>query len=171
MPRVIHKALAGRLKRVGSGTNLIDVVHVDHAAAAHVEALRRLSAGASEITGQAYFLTDGRPQECWSWIKRILDGAGVDVPRGAVSYRAAYAIGAVLEGCYRALRIRREPPMTRFVAAQLALDHYFSIAKAKRELEYRPIEDFDAVFDACRPWLKSVAEAIRSGRTQQSGHV
>ncbi|MFO1062620.1 MAG: NAD-dependent epimerase/dehydratase family protein [Pirellulales bacterium] len=171
MPRVIQKALAGRLKRVGSGTNLIDVVHVDRAALAHVDALRRLLGGASEVSGQAYFLTDGRPQECWSWIGRILDGAGVDVPRGAVSYRVAYAIGAVMEGCYRALRIRREPPMTRFVAAQLALDHYFSIGKAKRELGYRPIDDFDAVFDECRPWLKRVAEAIRSGRTLPSGHA
>jgi nucleoside-diphosphate-sugar epimerase len=36
------------------------------------------------------------------------------------------------------LPLRGEPPLTRFVAAELAKDHWFSIAAARRELGYAP---------------------------------
>lgn len=145
-PRVIERARNGKLRRVGDGRNLIDVVHVENAARAHVLALERLLASENALNGQALFITDGQPIACWEWITRILSSAGVPVPKRSISYPTAYRIGAMLEGIYWTFRIRREPPMTRFVAAQLALDHYFSIEKARRLIDYRPSVDQDAVF-------------------------
>jgi 2-alkyl-3-oxoalkanoate reductase len=139
-PRVIERARSGKLRRVGDGRNLIDVVHVDNAARAHVQALERLLAGDRALNGQALFITDGQPIACWDWITRILDSAQVPVPKRSISYSAAYRIGAILEAVYWTLRIRQEPPMTRFVAAQLALDHYFSIEKAKTLIDYQPVQ-------------------------------
>jgi len=145
-PRVIERARSGKLRRVGDGRNLIDVVHVDNAARAHVQALERLLAGDDALNGQALFVTDGDPIACWDWITRILNTAHVPVPSRSISYAAAYRIGAMLEAIHWSLRIRREPPMTRFVAAQLALDHYFSIEKARRLIDYQPAVDRDAEF-------------------------
>ena len=139
-PRVIARARSGKLRRVGDGRNLIDVVHVENAARAHVQALERLMAGDNALNGQALFITDGQPIACWDWITRILDSANVPVPNRSISYAAAYRIGSILEALYSTLRIRREPPMTRFVAAQLALDHYFSIEKARKLVNYHPVE-------------------------------
>ena len=51
-PRVIERTLSGRLRRVGQGTNLIDVVHVNNAASAHVTALQKLL----EIPSVSYHL-------------------------------------------------------------------------------------------------------------------
>jgi nucleoside-diphosphate-sugar epimerase len=48
--------------------------------------------------------------------------------------------------------------MTRFVAAQLALDHYFSIEKARQLLGYLPAIDVDAEFQRCQPWLTGLAQ-------------
>ena len=138
MPRVVTRAKQGALKRVGTGTNLIDIVHVEHAATAHVLALEKLLVKDSAVNGQAFFITDGQPVACWEWITAILNCAQVKVPEGAISYKMAYRIGAMLETLYTVLRIPREPRMTRFVAAQLALDHYFSIDKARRLLGYDP---------------------------------
>ena len=143
-PRVIERARSGRLRRVGDGRNLIDVVHVENAARAHVQALQRLLAGDDALNGQALFITDGNPIECWDWITRILNTANVPVPSRSISYAAAYRIGAALEAIHWSLRMRREPPMTRFVAAQLALDHYFSIDKARRLIDYHPAVDREA---------------------------
>ncbi len=138
-PRVIERARSGKLRRVGDGRNLIDVVHVENAALAHVKALERLLAGDKALNGQALFITDGQPIACWDWITRILDSAKVPVPKRSITYSAAYRIGAVLEAAYWICRIRKEPPMTRFVAAQLALDHYFSIEKARKLIDYQPV--------------------------------
>ena len=75
----------------------------------------------------------------------------------SISANAAWRIGAVLEATYRLFRITSEPPMTRFVAAQLALDHYFSIDKARKFLDYQPDIDVEEEFKACEPWLKDLA--------------
>lgn len=156
-PRVIARTLQGRLRRVGTGKNLIDVVHVGGAAWAHVAAVQRLLDGDQRLNGQALFLTDGRPVECWSWISRILECAGVRVPQRSISFQTAYRLGAVLEAAYWSLRIGREPPMTRFVAAQLALDHYFSIDRARELLGYAPQVDVDREFEHCQSWLEQLA--------------
>ena len=43
-----------------------------------------------------------------------------------------------MEVAYRLLRIRAEPPMTRFLAAQLGREHWFDISAARRDFGYRP---------------------------------
>ena len=35
--------------------------------------------------------------------------------------------------------IKKEPPMTRFLAAQLAKSHYFNISRARNDFGYKPI--------------------------------
>ena len=51
---------------------------------------------------------------------------------------AASAVGALCEAAWRVLPLKGEPPMTRFIAAELAKDHWFSIAAARRDLGYVP---------------------------------
>ena len=141
IPRVIEKCRSGRLRRVGDGTNLIDTAHVDHVAIAHRLALERMLDRDQNASGRAYFITDGEPIECWKWITTILESANMTPPKKCISFNAAYRLGAVLELVYRLLRISSEPPMTRFVAAQLGVDHYFDITSAKNRLGFQPIQN------------------------------
>ncbi len=48
--------------------------------------------------------------------------------------------------------------MTRFVAAQLGVDHYFSIDAARRFLGYTPIIDREKALNAMSTWLRKQAE-------------
>ncbi|MCC6511107.1 MAG: NAD-dependent epimerase/dehydratase family protein [Pirellulaceae bacterium] len=159
MPRVVQRARARQLKRVGTGENLIDIVHVDNAATAHLLALQKLLARDAAVNSQAFFITDGQPLRCWQWISRILDTAGVAIPTGSIGYRTAYRVGALLEALHSICRIRSEPRMTRFVAAQLALDHYFSIDKARRLLGYQPQSLLESAMEECRPWLREMGQS------------
>ncbi len=141
IPRVIEKCRTGRLRRVGDGKNLIDTVHVDFAASAHRLAMERLLNRDQNASGRAYFITDGEPVECWNWITTILESAKMAPPNKSISFRTAYRLGGILEAMYRMLRISTEPPMTRFVAAQLGVDHYFNISSARERLGYVPISN------------------------------
>jgi len=47
-------------------------------------------------------------------------------------------VGALFELVYAALGLKSEPPMTRFLAAQLGRSHYFNIARARRDFGYQP---------------------------------
>lgn len=157
IPRVIERCRAGRLRRVGSGQNLIDTVHVDHAAQAHVLALKKMLAGDPNASGRAYFITDGHPVRCWDWITTILDCAGLKPPSRSISLQSAYRIGRVLETLYGWMGKTQEPPMTRFVALQLGVDHYFDISAAQDRLGYAPNLNRQVKIEEMRRWLMPVS--------------
>ncbi|MEM6472514.1 MAG: NAD-dependent epimerase/dehydratase family protein, partial [Planctomycetota bacterium] len=137
LPRVIDRAIKGKLRIVGDGRNKIDTVHVVNAAAAHLDALDSLLEQPNVAGGRAYFIAQDEPVECGWWLKKICEIANVPIPEKSVSLRTADLAGRLLETVYRLTGRREEPPMTRFVAAQLAKDHYFDISAAKQRLGYR----------------------------------
>lgn len=136
IPRLIARARNGRLRRVGDGSNLISMSYVENAATAHLQAMDRLEAG-SPVAGQAYFINEPEPVNLWNWVDEILALAGEPHLKKKISASAAYSIGAACEALYTALRIKSEPPMTRFLALQLSGTHYYSVAKAQRDFGYQ----------------------------------
>lgn len=137
VPRLIERARSGRLRRVGDGSNLIDMVYVENAADAHLQAADALTVG-SPVAGRAYFISQGEPVNCWEWIDQLLALAGLPSVQKSISTRAAYHAGAALETAYRLLRLPGEPPMTRFLALQLGKSHWFDISRARQDFGYLP---------------------------------
>ncbi|NLF68003.1 MAG: NAD-dependent epimerase/dehydratase family protein [Candidatus Anammoximicrobium sp.] len=137
IPRLLQRARCGQLRRVGDGTNLIDMVYVENAAQAHWQAADALEPG-SPVAGRAYFITQGQPVNCWQWIDEILTLANLPPVSKAISFAAAWRLGAIFEATYRICRIPSEPRMTRFLAAQLARHHYFDIRRAEADFGYSP---------------------------------
>jgi 2-alkyl-3-oxoalkanoate reductase len=137
LPRMLERAKSGRLRIVGDGNNMVDTVHVVNAAAAHVDGIDALANTPKDAGGRAYFIAQDEPVSCWDWIREICELGSAPPPTKRISYAAAYRMGAILEAGYRITGRKTEPPMTRFVAAQLARDHYFSIESAKEKLGFR----------------------------------
>jgi nucleoside-diphosphate-sugar epimerase len=137
-PRLIEAARTNRLWQIGRGTNRADVTYIDNAADAHLLAADRLSPG-SAIAGKAYFISDGAPVQVWPFVNRILGLAGLPPVTRRVKLGVAYATGATAELAYRLLGRKDEPPMTRFLAVQLASSHWFDISAARRDLGYEPL--------------------------------
>lgn len=154
IPRLLDRARSGKLRRVGDGTNLVDMIYVENAAAAHLAALDKL-VEAGPVGGRAYFLSQGEPVNCWDWINEILALAGLSPVPKTVSFPAARRIGDLCEFAWRVLRRVDEPPMTRFLAAQLATDHYFDLGRARRELGYSPQVSTKEGMQRLASWLES----------------
>lgn len=141
VPRILARARAGRLRVVGRGDNLVDMVHVRNATDAHVLAERALGAAddaPGRAMGKAYFITNGEPVNLWDWVNELLRALGEPPVTRRISLEAASRIGVACEALWRVLRLKGEPPMTRFVAAELAKDHWFSMEAARRDLGYVP---------------------------------
>jgi nucleoside-diphosphate-sugar epimerase len=134
LPRVIASVQAGRLKIVGDGRSRVDVSYVGNVADAHLNAFDALTAGTG--AGQAYFISQGESVELWPWVNSILEGLGHAPLTTKIPLPVAYAVGALCEGLWKVLGRRDEPPITRFVAVELAKDHYFDISAARRDLGY-----------------------------------
>jgi nucleoside-diphosphate-sugar epimerase len=135
----------------------MDMVHVENAVDAHLAAETALAQchllgdtrigadfagsptmGESTAGGRAYFITNDEPVVLWDWINGLLGALGEQPVTRCVSLQTAAAVGALCEAAWRVLPLRSEPPMTRFIAAELAKDHWFSIAAARRDLGYAP---------------------------------
>ncbi|VAX24345.1 NAD(P)H steroid dehydrogenase-like protein in alkane synthesis cluster [hydrothermal vent metagenome] len=137
VPRLVARAASGKLKIVGDGSNIIDAVYVENAADAHILAGDKLCDG-SPAPGQAYFITNGEPVNCWEWINQLLARYGQPPVTKRIEYKTAYLAGAAMELFYKAFGVTSEPVMTRFLAMQLSMSHYFNTDKARRDLGYVP---------------------------------
>lgn len=137
LPRLVERARAGRLRIVGRGDNLIDTTYIDNAAQAHLDAFDHLQPGAT-CAGRAYFISNGEPRPAREIINALLQAAGAPPIHRTLPFALAYAIGAVCEGAWTLLPLRGEPPLTRFLAEQLATTHWYDMAPATRELGYVP---------------------------------
>ncbi|GAM11036.1 sterol-4-alpha-carboxylate 3-dehydrogenase, decarboxylating [Geobacter sp. OR-1] len=152
VPRIIARAKSGRLRRIGDRPCRVDTVYVDNAARAHLLAADRLSPG-SPVAGRSYFISNGEPLPIWDMVNRILASADIPPVSGTISPRLAYLAGALFEKIWSAFRLSGEPPMTRFVAHELATAHWFDISAARRDLGYEPEVSMDEGMRGLKDWL------------------
>ncbi len=137
VPRLVERAKKGKLKKIGKEDKLVDTVFVENAALAHLCALDRLQHGAS-CAGKAYFVTQGEPEPLWVFINKVLSVYGLPPVTKSVPSWLAVGAGGILESVYSLLRLKGEPPMTRFVARQLSTAHWFSQESIRNDLGYVP---------------------------------
>ncbi|MHB8970633.1 MAG: NAD-dependent epimerase/dehydratase family protein [Pirellulaceae bacterium] len=162
VPRLIDRARRGRLRQVGDGKNLVDMIYVENAAQAHLQAADALEAH-SPLAGRAYFISQGEPVGCWDWINSILALAGLPPVRRRISAAAARRVGGALEAVFQLLGIEREPIMTRFLAAQLATSHYFAIDRARCDFGYQPTVSTEEGMRRLGLWLTEQGLIARRG--------
>jgi nucleoside-diphosphate-sugar epimerase len=153
LPRLIARARAGMLRRVGNGRNRVSMAYVENVAAAHLQACDALVPG-SPCAGKAYFINDLEPVVLWDRVDEFLKTAGLDPVSRAVPYSVAWFGGALLEGAYRLLNRSQEPPMTRFLAAQLSSSHWYRVDAAIRDFGYQPIVDDETAMERTIPDLR-----------------
>ena len=142
VPRILDRARSGKLRLLGDRRNDVDSVYVDNAADAHVLAADRLAPGAT-IAGKKYFISQGEPLPLEDLMNRILAAGGQPPVERRLPVDVAYFLGALLETVYGLLGVENEPPLTRFVAAQLSTAHWFDISAARRDLGYEPAVSLD----------------------------
>jgi nucleoside-diphosphate-sugar epimerase len=159
LPRLVERARAGKLVVVGDGRNEVSLTAVENAVEAHLAAADRLATGAAHAGG-VYFVAQKDPVVLWTWIGDLLERLGVPRPRRRVPLGLAYSGGAVLEAWWRMRKLPGEPPMTRFLALELARSHSYDMGPAERDFGYRERVSMREVTDR----LAASPPAVPSGR-------
>ncbi|MCP4246066.1 MAG: NAD-dependent epimerase/dehydratase family protein [bacterium] len=169
IPRIVDRARRGRLAQVGDGTNLVDITYIDNAAAAHLLAADALLESPERCGGRAYFVSQAEPVAIWPWINTLLERLGVPPVQRRVSYATARRAGWLCEQVYKVLRISAEPPMTRFLASQLAKSHYFNTSAAHRDLGYEPVVSTATGLDRLTAWYGGANRRPSEAATEEAG--
>jgi len=155
LPKVIQRHRDGRLRIVGNGENRVDLTHIDNVCHAHLCAMETLLENKA-AGGKAYFIGQDEPVLLWPWLNDLFEQLNLPALKKRISFGKAYLGGLILEKSWQLLRLRNDPPMTRFVACQLAHDHWFSSQAAKTDLGYEPIQSMKESMEKSLPWLRSL---------------
>jgi nucleoside-diphosphate-sugar epimerase len=135
LPKLMERAKAGKLKLPGAD-KLIDTVYIDNAARAHLLALHTLIPEPQRVGGKTYFISNDDPWPQGKIIRALLKAAGREVEIETISPAIAKTAGSVVEAAWKALRLRSDPPLTRWSAEHLSTAHWYDISAAKRDLGY-----------------------------------
>ena len=154
--RIVTRARAGRLPVIGSGAALIDTTYVDNAAAALVAAVD----ACGPVHGEALVVSNGEPRPVAEVVARLCRAAGVPGSRRRVPFGLAYLAGAAVEGVWGATRRRTVPPVTRFLAEQLATAHWFDQRRTREALRWRPRVSLEEGFAQLAAWYRTPSPAV-----------
>ncbi len=135
IPRLMARGREGALRIVGDGSNLVDIAYIDNVIHAHLLAAENLATTAT-AAGRPFFIGQQEPVQLWNWINELFVHMDVPEVTARLSLGKAKAIGWLLEQVYSILQLEQEPRMTRFLAEQLALSHWFSKNNAETLLGY-----------------------------------
>ncbi len=151
VPRIVDRA--EKLFIVGRRTTLADTVYIDNAALAHILASDKLQENPG-LSGSVYFITQDNPIPVWDMINMILNAAGKPPVTRSLPFRVVWIIGLFLEVFYKCFNLKKEPPMTRFVAEELATSHWFNINAAKTDLGYLPDVSIEEGIKRLTAWFR-----------------
>lgn len=153
--KVFESVLAGHVKvLVGRKSTLLDNSYVHNLVHGFILAAEHLTPNGT-APGQAYFINDGEPVNMFEFARPVIEACGRKLPRVRVPGRAVHA---AMSGWQR-LHFRfgiPEPLLEPLAVERLYLNNYFSIAKATRDLGYRPLFTTEQARVDCLPDRKSV---------------
>lgn len=136
LPKLLERAKTGKLKLPGAG-KLIDTVYIDNAAMAHLLAMDKLISDPDSVGGKTYFISNDDPRPQGDIIQALLKATGAEIEIESISPAIAKTAGTVAESVWKLLRLRSDPPLTRWSAEHLSTAHWYDISAAKRDLGYR----------------------------------
>lgn len=142
--RIAERARQGRLVLIDDGAALIDTTYVDNAADAIVQGLERCDH--DDVRGRAFVVSNGEPRTVAEILSQIARAAGAPAPTRRVPYPIARAAGALMERGWQRAGRAGEPPLTAFVAEQLATAHWFDQRQTRAALDWRPRVGLDEGF-------------------------
>jgi nucleoside-diphosphate-sugar epimerase len=157
---IVERARSGRLATVGSGAALIDTTYVDNAAAALIAAVD----ACGPVHGEALVVSNGEPRPVGEIIDRLCRAARVPGPRRRVPFGAAWLAGAALEAVWAVTGRRSTPPLTRFLAEQLATAHWFDQRRTRAALGWAPQVGLDEGFARVAAWYAGQSSRSVPGR-------
>jgi nucleoside-diphosphate-sugar epimerase len=133
LPRVIEALRTRKIKLIGSGENMLNLVNARDVARGIV-----LAANSPQARGKAYHLCNRgeiTQREFFALLANRLDLPPV---KRRVPFKIAWMAARMLEFIYRTAGAKSPPPVTRRALLLLSRPTRFSIDKAERELSWRP---------------------------------
>jgi 3beta-hydroxy-delta5-steroid dehydrogenase/steroid delta-isomerase len=168
--KLFESVVAGHVKvLVGRKNARLDNSYVHNLIHGFVLAAEHLVPGGT-APGQAYFINDGEPINMFEFARPIVEECGVRWPRARVSGRLVRDVMSIWQRLHFRLGFP-QPPLEPLAVERLYLDNYFSVAKAERDLGYRPLFTTEQAMVDCLPYYVDLFEQVTAAATPQVASV
>lgn len=116
-----------------------------------------LAAESENSIGKVYFINDGLKIDYVTFVRDQLNSIGIEwEPMFKIPYRVGYSIAGFMEFVFKLLRSKKPPVLTRFAVAALSGSRSYSIARAKKDLNFSPVISYDEGMQKMSTWIKNI---------------
>jgi nucleoside-diphosphate-sugar epimerase len=149
VPRIVERLAQGKMKLIGDGQKLLNNTYVGNLIDAIMLAIEK-----DGVAGEVFNIRDERLVTRCEFVKAIADYMGKPMPGFVPEWLARRAVG-MIEGLARARGATQAPVLTRARIKFLCLNLDYSINKAKQQLGYQPLVDFQQGIRMGLDWAAS----------------
>jgi 3beta-hydroxy-delta5-steroid dehydrogenase/steroid delta-isomerase len=168
--KVFESIQAGHVKiLVGRKAARLDNSYVHNLIHGFILAAEHLVPGGT-APGQAYFINDAEPVNMFEFARPVVAACGQHLPRLRIS---GAAVRAAMSGWQR-LHFRfglPKPALEPLAVERLYLDNYFSVAKAARDLGYRPLFTTEQAMAECLPYYTELFDQMKATKAEAHPHL
>ena len=163
--KVFESVLAGHVKVLVGGKNVkLDNSYVHNLIHGFILAAQHLVPGGT-APGQAYFINDGEPINMFEFSRPVVEACGERYPKIRVPGRLVLFAMMVWQWFHFRFGLPK-PIIEPLGVERLYLDNYFSIAKAQRDLGYRPLFTTEKAMAECLPYYVDLFHQMK-GETKK----
>lgn len=137
-PRILKAAQKGKLPKIIGKSVIGDLVYIDNLTHYMMQACIK------DVKGE-FNLTDGNPVEIYSFLETILNKLNIDVKFKPISIEKAFFFAGLIENTYRLLRIKAEPPITKFGVGVFSYSKTFNVSETQEKLGLAPYTTLQGV--------------------------
>ncbi|WP_326545613.1 NAD-dependent epimerase/dehydratase family protein [Mycolicibacterium sp. ND9-15] len=168
--KVFESVLAGHVKVLVGGKNVkLDNSYVHNLIHGFILAAQHLVPGGT-APGQAYFINDGEPINMFEFSRPVVEACGQRYPKIRVPGRLVWLAMTIWQWLH--FRFGLPKPMVEPLAVErLYLDNYFSIAKAERDLGYRPLFTTEQAMAECLPYYVDLFHQMKNASKEPAVSV
>jgi len=105
--------------------------------------------------GEAFIITDGLEISWREFTEKLCAALQIKAPRLAIPFAVGYAMAGLMEFAYKTFRISNPPLLTRYRVSNGGRDYHFSIKKAEKLLNYRPLVSIDEAVSRTVKWYRN----------------
>ncbi|MBI3227170.1 MAG: NAD-dependent epimerase/dehydratase family protein [Mycolicibacterium cosmeticum] len=164
--KVFENVLAGHVKvLVGNKDIKLDNSYVHNLIHGFILAAQHLVPGGT-APGQAYFINDAEPLNMFEFARPVLAACGRPLPTFRVSGRLVHKAMMAWQWLHFKFGIP-EPLIEPLAVERLYLNNYFSVAKAERDLGYRPLFTTEQATDECLSYYTDLFKQMESQAARQ----
>jgi len=137
LPRLLRLSDEGKLKKVGTGENIVTVTTMKNL----IHAIDLCIKAPKSAYGEAYNIGNAEPVNFWDFVNEVLNKFDKKKVETRLPFFVAFSLARVIEFFAKALKIKKEPAILPVPVAVLAKSMTLDISKAKERLGYNPIFD------------------------------